>query len=389
MKKFFINVAIIGLFFNGTLLIAADIVVVSGTLTAVTKQYQQVVNVGSALTGSAALVTSDDSWAQVRIDDHTLITLLPNSRLQLSTQSEIDFILDLGGVDILTEKLRIIQAGSSLLKVTGYLKLRNCVDNCPESPGIYAHTLTGEMIVEHPEGRSIFSKQKIFINANSGEPKSLTGEINYPFTNSAQLKKATLAKAVLAEHIKLGIQAFKNEDFKKADHLLMKVVSQSQTESIVYYYLGLIALELKDKNRAIDYLNYFSKLDQQEARNRNVTQLLTLLLTDQLQTEVKQALKQESEISTEPPEKGTIAVQPFTNRGDPGYKPLAKGIAAFIINDLSKVPGLKVLERQKVQKMLDEISLNQTGLVADSSKVRAGLLMRAEKVVVGNFGVEQ
>jgi hypothetical protein len=58
------------------------------------------------------------------------------------------------------------------------------------------------------------------------------------------------------------------------------------------------------------------------------------------------------------------------------------------IADLSKVPGLKVLEREKVQLLVNEAKLGDSGLADTASAVRSGRLMRAEKVVVGNFEVK-
>ena len=89
-----------------------------------------------------------------------------------------------------------------------------------------------------------------------------------------------------------------------------------------------------------------------------------------------------------PPEPGSIAVEAFVNRGNAQYRAMAKGLAAMIIADLSKVPGLKVLEREKVQLLLDEAKLGDSGLADTASAVRSGRLMRAEKVVVGNFEVQ-
>ena len=98
---------------------------------------------------------------------------------------------------------------------------------------------------------------------------------------------------------------------------------------------------------------------------------------------------QEKALSTSPPEPNSIAVQTFSSRGDPIYQAMAKGIAAMIIADLSNIPGLKVLEREKVQKLMAEIALGESGLAESSTAVRTGRMMRAEKVIVGSFGVKQ
>ncbi len=203
-----------------------------------------------------------------------------------------------------------------------------------------------------------------------------------------QLELAAKSKLVLADQIKVGMDAFKAGQFSQAREVLLAVRETSPTEKIVSYYLGLIALELKDNDAALKHLQQYAIDDPQSARDRGVNQLVTLLLTNQLQNEVKQALQTESAISAEKPEPNTIAVQAFTNRGDPAYAALAKGIAAMVITDLSKVPGLKVLERQKVQKLMDEIQLSESGLVTQDTMVKAGRLIRAEKVVVGSFGVQ-
>ena len=100
------------------------------------------------------------------------------------------------------------------------------------------------------------------------------------------------------------------------------------------------------------------------------------------------AVAREQDVVATPPEPGSIAVQAFVNQGDESYRAMAKGLAAMIIADLSKVPGLKVLEREKVQLLLDEMKLGDAGLADPAGAVRSGRLMRAEKVIVGNFEVQ-
>jgi len=70
------------------------------------------------------------------------------------------------------------------------------------------------------------------------------------------------------------------------------------------------------------------------------------------------------------------------------YRAMSKGIAAIVIADLTQVPGLKVLEREKVQKLLAEMRLGESGLTENSTAVRTGRMMRAEKVIVGSFGAQ-
>ncbi len=52
-----------------------------------------------------------------------------------------------------------------------------------------------------------------------------------------------------------------------------------------------------------------------------------------------------------------------------------RSVGAFIINGFMKIPGLKVLERMKIQKITDEIELSQSGLVNQETKVGADKMM--------------
>jgi len=159
-------------------------------------------------------------------------------------------------------------------------------------------------------------------------------------------------------------------------------------ETLVPYYLGLIALKREDNAQALALLQQYTREDPEGAASREVPKTLTLLSSTQLQQEVASAVAREREVVASPPEPGSIAVQAFVNQGDASYRAMAKGLAAMIIADLSKVPGLKVLEREKVQLLVNEAKLGDSGLADKESAVRSGRLMRAEKVVVGNFEVQ-
>jgi hypothetical protein len=67
---------------------------------------------------------------------------------------------------------------------------------------------------------------------------------------------------------------------------------------------------------------------------------------------------------------------------------IAKGITAMLTSDLAAIPELKVIERTKIQKLLSEIQmegqLSVSGLVDNEHFVRAGKILKAEKIIIGN-----
>ncbi|REE82256.1 hypothetical protein BX611_1802 [Lutibacter oceani] len=85
-------------------------------------------------------------------------------------------------------------------------------------------------------------------------------------------------------------------------------------------------------------------------------------------------------------EPNSIAIYPtsikIVNVNNPKFKGLEKGFPALLIADLSKVPNLKVLERQKINEILQEIDLSESGLVKEDSKVENNLMKEEMAVIV-------
>jgi len=342
---------------------------------------------GERVDGAFALRTGPHAEAQLRFDDGTLLTVLPDSALSVAAGgAPVD--LRHGGLDLIAgQGYRVVRHGPTSLRSNGFVKLRVCAEGCREATGLYGRPLSGEVIVEYAGGRTVMRNRPFRVPSDGKRPITLTREPDL-FADTQRLQRAAQVKAKLAEELRLGMEAFKTGDYEQARARLHGVAEQSPSEHVVSYTLGLIALEMKDNAGALRHFQQYSQAAPEAARDRGVNQMITLLLSNQLEQEVRQALLLESALSSAPPEPNTIAVQPFANRSDPSYNVLAKGIAAMVITDLSKVPGLKVLERQMVQRLLDEIRLSESGVVDQDSQVRAGRLMRAEKVIVGGFGVE-
>jgi len=113
---------------------------------------------------------------------------------------------------------------------------------------------------------------------------------------------------------------------------------------------------------------------------------LTLLTHKQLQLAARQAIARESLLARTPPGANTVAVMPFHYIGsDSSYRPLERGLAALVLTDLSRVHDLKLVERDRLQVLLDELALAGTGLVDPATGARSGRLVQAAQVVQGQF----
>jgi TolB-like protein len=87
----------------------------------------------------------------------------------------------------------------------------------------------------------------------------------------------------------------------------------------------------------------------------------------------------------------TMAVLPFENNSvtDPDrFAPLSKGLSAMLITDLkNSSTSLQLIERDKIQALLKEIALSQSGIVDESTAVKAGKILGAQSIVFGSYMV--
>ena len=84
--------------------------------------------------------------------------------------------------------------------------------------------------------------------------------------------------------------------------------------------------------------------------------------------------------------KNTLAVLYFQNKsGQEELDPLKKGLALMLTTDLSSVKGLQVVERVKLQALVEEIGLGVSGLVEPGTAPRVGKLLQARWLVGGDI----
>lgn len=92
-----------------------------------------------------------------------------------------------------------------------------------------------------------------------------------------------------------------------------------------------------------------------------------------------------------PDRRPTIAVLYFNN-GAIGkaadYEALSKGIADLLITDLSANPNIRVVERDRLQQLLEEQDLSQTNRIDDATALRLGKVLGAHHIIKGGFVVD-
>ena len=84
----------------------------------------------------------------------------------------------------------------------------------------------------------------------------------------------------------------------------------------------------------------------------------------------------------------TLTIMYFDNNsGQKDYDALGKGLADMLITDLTKYSGLEVVERARLEKLLEELKLQQTKYFDPQTAVRVGRGLGADLALTGAFFV--
>jgi TolB-like protein len=82
----------------------------------------------------------------------------------------------------------------------------------------------------------------------------------------------------------------------------------------------------------------------------------------------------------------TVAVSYFDNNtGKAEYDPLAKGLADMLITDLGQLRALRVVEREKLNQILDELKLSRSKFIDPKTAQRLGKGLAAQFILSGGY----
>ncbi|HTR20806.1 MAG TPA: CsgG/HfaB family protein [Gemmatimonadales bacterium] len=174
--------------------------------------------------------------------------------------------------------------------------------------------------------------------------------------------------------------------FADARAALGIVLTQQPSNDAARAYLGFTyeGLEQFDSARVV-YTQLLAKKPQGDVAHL-LNGRLALLTRHELHAQARLAIAREAQLSRTAPDPHVIAVFPFRYTGaDTSLRPLERGIAALMITDFSRVHSLRLVERERLQALLDEMQLAASGRVDPATGARSGKLVGAGQVVQGQF----
>lgn len=185
---------------------------------------------------------------------------------------------------------------------------------------------------------------------------------------------------------RLGVAYFKADRFADARQALDSAVARDPRNGIAAIYLGMAAEAVGDFPAAREAYQHYIDIARSGDLRQTARRRLALVGRHEMEFQARQALAQEATLAQTPPEANTVAVMPFAYSGtDPQIQPLTRGFAQLVVTDLAKSRQLRVLERERMQALVDELHLADSGRADPRVALRSGRLLRAARVVQGTL----
>lgn len=154
----------------------------------------------------------------------------------------------------------------------------------------------------------------------------------------------------------------------------------------VDFTAGLSALEKGDLDAATAaWRRHVEAAPFASPEVREVRGWITLLERERARRFARAAAAGEKALTATPADRLTLALLPFQQVSEvPGdARAFNQAILAMVATDLARVPSLRLLERQRIDALLQELKLSASGLVDAGAALRSGRLLGAGTVLTG------
>ena len=187
----------------------------------------------------------------------------------------------------------------------------------------------------------------------------------------------------------LGSIYLRTDRPSQAYDALKKAFSQRPNDPKVLFYLGLASEQVGRREGALKLFGRFDEVPEESKYHSLMEGRYEWLARKQAQRQAREMIAQEqaqpadvrTDVSSE-----VVAVVPMQYQGsEEQYAPLGRGLAEMFTTDLANVGRLQVVERVRLQAILDELKLGQSEYVDQSTAPRVGRLLGAGRLVGGSY----
>lgn len=186
----------------------------------------------------------------------------------------------------------------------------------------------------------------------------------------------------------LSIFYIQTHDNDKARYYLGEALDVKPDDPELLFYKGLNLEFYNEPEKAITYYSKYKDVPEDSPFREMMEGRFLWIKRQQDYSDVKTLIANEKQLSFQNVSDSTMAVFPLIYHGiNKDYAPLSRGFSEMISIDLAKLKEIKVLERVRIQAVLDELKLSQSLAVDQSTAPRVGKLLSAGTIVSGDYDV--
>jgi tetratricopeptide (TPR) repeat protein len=204
---------------------------------------------------------------------------------------------------------------------------------------------------------------------------------------SSQLRADSTNFDLLKEYAALLVLSKENSE---AEIQIEKALRLAPNDPQLLFNKGLNYEFLNDTVKAIEAYSKFGSVEA-TSEYRDMMQGRYLLLSRELmKSDTKKIVARENILTSDNLSGSSIAIFPMDYIGkDEKYSVLSAGLSEMISIDLGKVKELRVLERIRLQTVLDELKFSQSKFVDRETAPRVGKILSAGKLYDGIINITE
>jgi len=188
----------------------------------------------------------------------------------------------------------------------------------------------------------------------------------------------------------LSIYYVQAKQHDKARNYIDRTLIKSPNDPALIFYKGLNLEFLNQQDEALNYYKRYMEVAEDSPYKELLDGRFLWLKRQQAYSDIASMIKNEEQLSAVIVSDSTMAVFPLIYHGiNKDYVPLSRGFSEMISIDLAKVKGLTILERVRIQAVLDEIKFSQSSFVDQSTAPRAGKLLKARTIISGDYDITE
>ena len=186
----------------------------------------------------------------------------------------------------------------------------------------------------------------------------------------------------------VGIIYLRTRRYAEAYDPLKQAYAHAPSDPRTLFYLGLASEQVGKRQAALQLYEKYADVGRFSPYRRRMEGRYEWLVRLEARDEMKGRLAREDSLSGGGRSPRIVAVFPLAYQGtSEQYAPLGRGLSEMMLVDLAKIHRLRLVERIRLQALLDELKLAQTDYVDPKTAPRVGRLLGAGRLVGGSYSV--